>query len=64
MIKKLIQGCQIESKLNRFSLSNRMFWPKSNRMQIELNDFFDFRYDLIRFDLDRNLFKKNPEIWQ
>jgi hypothetical protein len=40
------QGCQIES--NRISLSNRKFLLISNRMQIESNEIFDFRYDSIR----------------
>jgi hypothetical protein len=31
---------------------------ESNRMQIESNEFFDFRYDSIRFDLDKNVIKK------
>jgi hypothetical protein len=60
------QGCQIESKSNRILLSNRMFLQRSNRMflqrsnrmEIESNDFFDFRYDLIRFDLEENVSKK------
>jgi hypothetical protein len=42
------QGCQIESKSNRISLSNRMFLQESNQMQIESNDFLDFRYDSIQ----------------
>ncbi len=51
------QACQIESyfliELNVFAQI------KSNRIQIESNDFFDFRYDSIRFDLDKNMKKKN-----
>ncbi len=32
--------------------------------QIELNHFFDFRYDSIQFDIDRNLSSKTPVMWR
>jgi hypothetical protein len=37
---------------------------ESNWMQIESNDFFDLRYDWIRFDLEENVRKKNSELWR
>ncbi len=40
------QGCQIESY---FLIESKVFADiKSNRMQIESNEIFDFRYDSIR----------------
>jgi hypothetical protein len=37
---------------------------ESNRMQMESNVFFNFRYDSIRFDLDANLKEKKLKMWQ
>ncbi len=54
------QGCQIESKSNRISLSNRKNLPRSN--WIDKLNWIDF--DTIRFDMDRNLNSKAPVMWR
>ncbi len=38
--------------------SNVFAQIESNRMEIESNDFLDFRYNSIRVDLEENLSKK------
>jgi hypothetical protein len=55
---------RIEIKSSYVIESNVFAQIESNRIQIEPNDFFDFWYDLIRFDLDKNLNMKNLKLRQ
>jgi hypothetical protein len=40
-VGRLTQGCQIKSKSNLISLSNRMFLAKSNRIRFDLTALAD-----------------------
>jgi hypothetical protein len=57
------QGCQIESKSNRVSLSNWKFLLTSNRIECRSNQMKFSIFDTIRFDLDRKVNTNNSELW-
>jgi hypothetical protein len=56
--KRRRHGCQIESKSNRISSSNRTFLQRSNRIECRSNRMTFSIFDTIRFDLKENVSKK------
>jgi hypothetical protein len=60
LLKAVISGLSDRIEIESYFVieSNVLADIKSNRMQIKSNDFFDFRYDSIRFDLEENVSKK------